>query len=409
MSDDALKKSTMAEVAIVRVFVVICQLVFLKVYTHYVSLYELGIYYFLFTISYSLNAFVLVPLDYFQQSQLYKFKQLNISLRSLFYINKLIIRLALILMLVSCGICAFIKPELCLLMLLVILLSVSTYGVSMTRGIINNLELRRQAIYTLLFETVAKVLIFLVLLQFLKPTALLILSSMLCASAISLILLFILLKRLPEYKAPNLIKFNIKDIFHFAYPISIGAVINWIQLQSYTLVLVPLGFVEAVGIFGTVANIGSSGMNACSTVFSQLFVPNIYKSNGTYITIYIRNAVFAILFVLTCSTLLSDIIVGLLTKASLIPYSKILIYGILTEGGNFLIGSLTIYFTIHNFTKSTIKMSLLGLVIFFISFFTLFALQKISPFTLGIPMVLTQYVIAGGLFLLVYKHTKHAI
>jgi hypothetical protein len=144
-------------------------------------------------------------------------------------------------------------------------------------------------------------------------------------------------------------------------------------------------------------------------VFSQLIVPNIYKSNGTYITIYIRNAVFAILFVLTCSTLLSDIIVGLLTKASLIPYSKILIYGILTEGGNFLIGSLTIYFTIHNFTKSTIKMSLLGLVIFFISFFTLFALQKISPFTLGIPMVLTQYVIAGGLFLLVYKHTKHAI
>jgi O-antigen/teichoic acid export membrane protein len=407
MGDGVLKKTTMAEVAAVRVVVVVCQLVFLKVYTHYVSLYELGIYYFLFTISYSLNAFVLVPLDYFQQSQLYKFKQDNISLRSFFYINKLVISIALFLIFISSGICALMKPELCPLMPLVILLSVSTYGVGMMRGIINNLELRRQAIYTLLFETVSKALVFLLLVTFFKPSALLILSSMLCASAISLIVLFVLLTKLPEYKAPSLIKFKLKEIFRFAYPISIGAVINWIQLQSYTLILVPLGFVEAVGIFGTVANIGSSGMNACSTVFSQLFVPNIYKSNGSYITKYVRNALFAIIFVLTCSTVLSDIIVGLLTKGSLIPYSKILIYGILTEGGNFLIGSLTIYFTIHNFTKSTIKMSLLGLVIFFICFLTIFTLHKVSPFTLGIPMVLTQYVIAGGLFLLVYKHTKH--
>jgi O-antigen/teichoic acid export membrane protein len=166
---------------------------------------------------------------------------------------------------------------------------------------------------------------------------------------------------------------------------------------------VPLGFVEAVGIFGTVANVGSSGMNACSTVFSQLYIPNIYKTNGKYIKTYLRNALLAIAFVLVVSTLLSKIIVGLLTKQEFVNYSLIILFGILTEAGNFIIGSLTIYLTIHNLTKTTVKMSAIGLFVFFLSFASLYIFKLINVYTLGIPMVLTQLIISIGLYTIVNK------
>jgi O-antigen/teichoic acid export membrane protein len=403
MNDSTLKKKTIVEVAFVRILVVICQLIFLKAYTHYTSLYELGIYYFIFTISYSLNAFLLVPLDYFQQSQLYRLKSENLSLKSFYSINQLVLKIAGVLLLVSCAICLFIKPEFCLSILMVIALAISTYGVTMLRGIINNLERRRQAIYTLLFETVCKILIFLLFVHLFNPSAYLIICAMLAASLLTLGVLFLLLINLPEYKLQQRIVFTKNEIFNFAYPISIGAVTNWIQLQSYTLILVPLGFVEAVGIFGTVANVGSSGMNACSTVFSQLYIPNIYKTNGKYIKTYLRNALLAIAFVLVVSTLLSKIIVGLLTKQEFVNYSLIILFGILTEAGNFIIGSLTIYLTIHNLTKTTVKMSAIGLFVFFLSFASLYIFKLINVYTLGIPMVLTQLIISIGLYTIVNK------
>jgi O-antigen/teichoic acid export membrane protein len=400
------KKKIMAEVAIVRVFVVICQLIFLKIYTHYTSLYELGIYIFLFTISYSLNAFVLVPLDYFQQSKLYKLREDSYSLKSYYPLNKLVLLFGLTILITSCSICLFINPAFCFLAFLVICLSISTYFVNLLRGFINNFEHRRKAIYSLLFETTFKVLFLLIYIHFFRSSAKTILSAMFSASLLTFIVLFYLLNMLDEYRNDKRLVISLKSVFSFSAPISIGAVTNWIQLQSYSLILVPLGFVEAVGIFGTLANVGSSGMNACSTVFSQLFVPTIYKSHGKYINTYLRNALLAIVFVLVFSTFSSKIIVELLTKKYFSSYSLVIVYGILTEAGNFIISACIIYLTIHNLTKSTTKVSLSGLVVFFLSFFFMYLCKNINVYTLGIPMVLTQIAIGASLYFLVLKNLK---
>jgi O-antigen/teichoic acid export membrane protein len=406
MLDLKVKKKTMVEIAIVRVIVVICQLIFLKIYTHYTSLYELGIYIFLFTISYALNAFVLVPLDYFQQSKLYKLREEGYSLKSFYPINKLVLLFGLVILTISCLVCLFINPALCFLAWLIIFLAISTYMVNLLRGFINNFEHRRKAIYSLLFETVCKILFLLLYIHFFQSSAKIILWAMLSASLLSFTVLFLLVKMLDEYKLENKTTFILKDIFSFAFPISIGAVTNWIQLQSYSLVLVPLGFVEAVGIFGTIANVGSSGMNACSTVFSQLFVPTIYKSHGRYINTYLRNALLAIGFVLIFSTFASKIIIELLTKKDFAHYSMVIIYGILTEAGNFIISANIIYLTIYNLTKSTTKMSVAGLTVFFFSFILLYLFKNINVYTVGLPMALSQLAISTGLYILVYKNLK---
>ena len=60
-------------IAFSRAVIVGAQLVYVKLYSNFLSNHELGLYFFLNTVSYSLNAFLFVPIDYYQQAKLYGF------------------------------------------------------------------------------------------------------------------------------------------------------------------------------------------------------------------------------------------------------------------------------------------------------------------------------------------------
>jgi O-antigen/teichoic acid export membrane protein len=398
-----LKKTEIIEVSSLRILVVILQLVFLKIYTNYTSVYELGIYYFLFTLSYSLNAFLLVPMDYFQQSQLYSLKKSNYSIRSFFKINIWVAKFTFITLFIGLIICLLVNIQYIIILPIIIILALSTYMVTLLRGIINNLEKRRFAIYTLLMESVLKIAFYYIVKCYFNPDAITILVSILLSSLVTLLILYLVIKSLDEFKNEKIKDFSAKEILQFSYPISVGAVVNWIQLQGYRMILVPLGLVEIVGIYGTVANVGTSGMSALSTVYSQLFVPNLYKSEGAYIKTYLKYALLSIIVVLCVGYFLSDIIIGVLTKSEFVKYSCLIVFGVLSEGGNFLIAGLTIYLTIKNLTKVSMIASITGLIVFFLSFIILYVLKKINVYTIGLPIVLTQVVITFYLGLIVYN------
>ena len=401
-----MKKIVIVEIGALRIFTVLLQLVFLKIYTSHTAIYELGFYYFLFTVSYSLNAFLLVPLDYFQQSQLYNLKENCYSLKSFLDINNIVFKITSVLLIVGIIICYFINTTIIKFIPIIVSLSLSTYFVTLLRGFINNLEKRRMAIYTLLVEGVLKIFFYLIYIKFFKASALLILISLLSASVITAMVLIFKITSFSEYKREELTKFTTSEIFKFTYPISIGAVINWIQLQGYRMILVPLGLVEIVGVYGTVANVGTSGMSAFSTVYTQLFVPDLYKTQGSYLKKYLIYAFFSILIVLTVGLMFSKFIIALLTKAVFVKYSSLIAYGILSEAGNFLIGALTIYLTIKKLTKTTLKASITGLVVFSLSFGLLFIMGKINVYTIGLPIVFTQMIITVYLSVIVYQSKK---
>src|SRR3954470_1701630 len=71
-----------------RIVVIGAQLGYVKLYSNRLDNHELGLYFFLFTVSYSLNAFLFVPLDYYQQSKIYNYLRSDISLKSLFTFNR---------------------------------------------------------------------------------------------------------------------------------------------------------------------------------------------------------------------------------------------------------------------------------------------------------------------------------
>ena len=407
-----LQKKTFIEIGIIRILVVVLQLLFLKLYTNNTTLYEIGIYLLLITLSYSLNAFLLVPLDYFQQSKLYELKDEKKSIKSFNHINKTILKISIIILIIAeivnliIDLVAENKINInnCITIFTIITLSLSTYFVVLLRGFINNLEKRRIAVYTMLFEGVLKIILFLILNHYFNSNSFIILLSLLISSIITLLLLYSILKKMDEYKCQDLKKIEYKNIIKFSYPLSIGAVINWIQIQGYRMILVPLGLVETVATFGTISNIGSSGMNAFSMIFAQLFIPNIYKTNGEYLKTYLKNALILILFILIVSFTFSDLIINLLTSESFNKYSSIIIVGVISEGGNFIIGAITVYLTLHNLNKYTIKVNLIGLTTFVLSFTGLIIADIINVYTVGIPIITSQILIVIYLLAVIKKN-----
>ena len=397
-----MKKIVILEVTFFRVLTIILQLVFLKIYSNYLSIYELGLYYLFMTLSYSFNAIFLVPLDYFQQSKLYLLKNEKKSISSFLPINIFVFKVSVILLVFIEIIIYIIDSSFLLVGIILVLFALVSYANNLLRGFLNNFEYRRNAIYTLLVESTLKILLFWVAIQFFSASStLLFFTTTISMIIICLALILILIKK-EEFKYTNRNCFKVIDIYHFSYPISFGAVINWIQLQGYRILLAPMGHIETVGLYATVANIGQTGMNAASTVYAQLFVPNIYKTNGEYTKKYIGFAILVILFVLFVGMIFSETLVVLLTSNKFAEYSYLIGYGILAESGNLIIGGLSIYLTIHNLTKKTIIASWIGLLSFVSVFFILYLIDFLSVWTIGLPIVLSQLFVAIYLYYIVF-------
>jgi len=407
-----MNKTVFFEITFSRAFSIVLQLIFLKIYSNYLTVYELGIFYLLMTISYSFNAFFLVPLDYFQQSKLYLLKNEKKSLISFLPLNLFVLKISVMLLIAIELIIYILDKNFLLIGALLIVFSLLSYVNNLLRGFLNNFEYRRNAIYTLLGESILKIVLFLIAIRFINASStLLFFTTSASMLFISFILLLIVVKK-EEFKHSDKNIFHLKDIYHFAYPISFGAVINWIQLQGYRMILAPMGHIETIGLYATVANVGHSGMNAASTVYAQLFVPNLYKTHGKDIKRYMQWALVTIIGVLSVGILFSREFVSLLTNNSFAEYSYLIGYGILAESGNFIIGGLSIYLTIHNLTKKTMIASWIGLVSFALIFVALYFLDAISVWTIGLPIVVSQLFVAIYLFYIVFfiyyiKETIH--
>jgi O-antigen/teichoic acid export membrane protein len=385
-----------------RVIIILSQFVYIKLYTKYLTNYELGIYFFLMTVSYSLNAVLFVPVDYYQQSKIYTSIENNISLKTYIIFNKKLIFYIVSVVILILIPFLFINRLIALYILVSFLVSIFSYMTGALRGLLNNLEHRRVVVFNMSIEALSKVLFFYIAVHFMIPNSLTLFVSNIGALVFCLLLLGCNTWSLHIFREGLIKEVKLKEIFIFSYPLSIGAVINWIQVQGYRMILVPLGLVEMVGIFATVSNIGTAGMSAYSSVFTQLYIPNIYKTHGRYVSIFIRNAVLSVAVIILTSYLLSDIIVNIATKTEFVKYSNVILYGIITESSNLILGALGIYFAIKNKTMIGLKVSFFGLMSLMTVFAVIFLFKYINIYTIGLPIVLSQ-ILSVLIFLLFYK------
>lgn len=382
------------------------QLGYVKLYSNNLTAYELGIYFFLVTASYSLNAFIFVPVDYYQQSKLYRFLKDGRSLNAFIVFNrKLILGMVLVILIVVL-LCLLVETKYALYVLLAGVLALFMYVTQALRGALNNLDHKQVAAASLVAESFLKILLFWSFLKFMPANA----STLLLSGVVSLFFVALFLAwhayRLELFSKEGGVATTIyySDVYHFGLPISLGAVFNWVQLQGYRLVLVPLGFAETVGIYATVSNIGVAGMGAASSIYAQLFVPNIYKSGGIYTKTYVRNAFILIAAIFLISMYFSGFIVSLLTKKDFVKYSWIILFGLVAEAGNFLISALSIHVTLTSSTRKLLKASMVGVLGMIAAFVPIYFFGAVTVQTIGLPIVISQVVIVIYMYFIFQKN-----
>lgn len=384
---------------VARSVVILFQLINVKLYTHYLDASQLGIYFFLLSFSYSANALLFVPVDYYQQANLARVRQETGGLRPLLAFNGRLGGIYAAFSLLTIVVCTVAWPDHVLEALLMASLAYAMYLMQSLRNTLNNLEHRNCVSISFIQEAVLKVALFSLLVQIFQADSALLLISLLLALMLTTAYL--------AWKAHGYdlfagdagsLKVHAEEVFHFSYPFSIGAICNLLQLQGYRLILVPCGYAEAVGIFATLSSLGTAAVNAVSLIYSQQFTPMLYKSVGRYTARYMQGALIVIFSVAVVALVSGEIVARMLTSPGFAEYWKLMMFGVFTDGANMLIGALAIHITLTGDTKRIVPSAFIGLFSMIACFVLLYWTIGISAATIGIPLLISQWLVTFHMF-----------
>jgi O-antigen/teichoic acid export membrane protein len=374
------------------------QLTYVKSYTHYLTVVELGYCFYLTALSYSINAFILVPADFYQQARLSVSYQAHFPLGAVLSLNKRLLLVAAAFTLlfgVPIWIAGKINP---FDLLLVFALAVSFYLSTSTRNYLNNRGHNLFTGWMLLLEAFLKVSSFLLFLWVgMSHVNAFVLSTVIAFLVEALCLARFFYLRVPFNSKP-VNDFNFASMVKMSSTVSLSSVCNWVQLQGYRIVYVWLGLAEVAGLYAAVSNLGTLGMNACSTVFSQMLLPRVYSSKGAYIFQYLKCAVLLCIVVVIGYLAFGKILLSLLTKKEFEPYAPLMIFGILVEAGNLLIGAASTYFTIRQRPLHLVAANIVGLLAAALGFCMCLLWHPRSYYWLGAVLAISQVVVCANLF-----------
>jgi hypothetical protein len=167
----------MAVISAARILVVVLQLGYVKLYTTSLSNYSLGIYALWCTISYILNAAVFVPIDYYQQANIYPLRAQGKSLMGLVYFNFNVFKWIGLTSIVVVLTATLFKQTLGLYVAAAAGLAVTTYAANALRGVLNNLEHKQVVALVQALEAFGKIIVLLVLISLTGATALQVIGS----------------------------------------------------------------------------------------------------------------------------------------------------------------------------------------------------------------------------------------
>lgn len=393
-------------ISIARALVILCQIINIKLYATYLSASDLGVFFSLVTFSYMVSCIFFNPIDYYQQSKIVECIKKDNHINALFLLNKsLIVRYLLSVLLFSLVI-FLLKKALFLYCLLGFFWALLLYLVQSTRNAINNLGHVWYFSASLVFEAVLKVLLFVGIIQFTSPN----INILLFVSLLSLLVTFCILYIKLRVYMPDRPDFesdiNNSEIWDVSFSLSVSSILNWIQAQSYRLVLLPLGYSDIVGVMGVVGGIGSSAMTAVSTIYAQTFTPKIYQSGGAYTSSYLRNGAFFFVAVFLIFIFFGKDIVTLLTTSTYRDYYYLLLFGCITEGVNLFMGALVVHLTIYQNTKKLVLPNIIGVLSLLVLGGFLILFDDVSAYTISAVLMISQLSVFFGVFM-AYKQSKN--
>jgi hypothetical protein len=381
-----------------RIMSVILQLGYVKSYTHYLTLTELGYCFYLTALSYAVNALILVPADFYQQAHLSAYYHGIFPLGSVISLNEKILLLAAALA-TGLGLPVWMAGKISPLDLFLIFgLTVSLYLSTSFRNYLNN---RGHGLFTgwmLFLEAGLKVFTFLLFLAFGMSHISAFVLSTVTAFMIEVLCLAVFFYIRVPFTCDATADMDFISLLKTSSAVSFSALCNWLQLQGYRIVYVWLGFPEVAGLYAAVSNLGIMGMNASSTVFSQMLLPKVYASRGAYIFQYMKYALLLCLVVLLGYLALGKVLLFVLTKKEFVPYARLMIFGIVVEAGNLLVGAASTYFTIRRTSFHLVTANIAGLLTAGLGIAACLAWSPHNYYMLGSVLALSQIVVCAILF-----------
>jgi hypothetical protein len=232
------------------------------------------------------------------------------------------------------------------------------YLCSSLRNLLNNRGSHLFVSSMLLLESTGRMLTFLAMAAVFGATARMLMVSSALALGIEFALILSQARRRLQLSNSAVPFDSAATIFHVAMPISGSAVCNALQVQAYRVAYPLAGFGAVSGVFGVVSNIGTAGMGACSAIFSQLYLPQLYQSAGASIRRYVSHALLLSSGVLAFSMAIAPLLVELLTKQQYRPYAFAIGFGVVAEACNLVIGGYVVLLSIEKRTRQLLYFNL---------------------------------------------------
>lgn len=374
-----------------RFVAVISQLICVGIYSAQASQENLGVFYFWVTLSYSINAMILVPLDYFNQKSIMQAIDKSHEIRSLAKFNfKILMVIALIVSIGSCYEFMTISSNWDKI-LLALFLSIFIYISQTSRNILNNLGYGVYVSTSVALEAVCKVIMlwgFIKLGSNVVNDILFSWVGSVCLSAFFTLHKCIKIAHSTQELTTH--KHKLTDVFRFCAPFSIGSVCNWLQNQGYRLVLVPLGYQAEVGTFSLVASLGSAGVGVITLIFNQHYQPQLYRSGGDFLPALLKKTCVFLLMAVVGYVFFGSFLVGMLTHEIYNSFWIIGVYGVIIDGLYMPLGLLSIYASLTDKSQAAIASGFFGLVIQANLLLILILFDCMSVWSVGVPLLIAQ-------------------
>lgn len=391
-----------AKVAGLRLLSVLAGLVYVKYYTNVLSVEQVGEFFYLGTLSYVLNALVFVPIDSYMQARVSRLGDLPYPALG---------RLIALTLAAGLASCLVLSTPFVLMNLLrardvplLYAMAALLYLCSTVRNLLNFRGHSMFAAGMIVLESVARLLAFMAVAWALGASAqTLILSSVAALSTEFIILLWHAKQVLPLYDSSEPLDAP-SHILRTASVLAGAASSHTVQLQAYRVLFPMAGYASTAAALGVTANIGAAAMSACAQVYSQIFLPRLYQSQGAAIRRYVGWASLLALLVFVVGVSLSESLVMYLTRAAYLPYAHVVGVGISIEAFNMLIGAYGVYLTLHGRAGVVFLSQLTGAVFSLAGCLTILVYLPESPLLIGLVVAGSQAIVTLALGLYVHQH-----
>lgn len=387
---------------VLRLLSVAAGLGYVKVYTNDLPIDEIGVFFYLSTLSYALNALIFVPVDFYMQARLADFATVP---------GPAIRRLIVVTLLAGFVVCMLVSAPLAYLGKLQLadipwLYAVAAllYLCTTLRNLLNIRGMSLLVSMMMFMESAGRLLGFLAVAVLIGRSARTLMISSAAALAAELtVILWQCKSRLIFAPEPAQLDRPAKIVWT-AGSVAGSAVSNAVQLQTYRVIYPLYGLSVSSGIYGVVTNVGASAMAACASIYSQIESPKLYQSQGRSIGTFVTLAVALSIFVLVVAVAFDSLLIGKLTQQKYIPYSLAIAFGVIVEACNLIIGAYGVCLMFQRRAGALFALHLLGAVVSVVGCVATLKWYPHSPMLIGIVVAGSQLLITPIMGLMVFRN-----